>query len=97
MSAHAKHYIHHLQHQLFVSCAGAMDAAVAAAAKQKRQQLLSIQAAALASLAWLLLQQQSWQQAQQTCQALLQVCTCTLFAFHPFLVCQSPCMFAATT
>ena len=53
--------------------AGAMDAAVAAANEQHRQELHSIKAAALANLAWLHLQQQLWQQAQQTCEAWLQV------------------------
>lgn len=53
--------------------AGAMDAAVAAATDSHRQQLHTIKAAALANLAWLSLQQQNWQQAQQTCEAWLQV------------------------
>ena len=53
--------------------AGAMDAAVAAATDSHRQQLHTIKAAALANLAWLALQQQNWQQAQQACEAWLQV------------------------
>lgn len=50
-----------------------MDAAVAAAVEQHRQELHSVKAAALANLVWLLLQQQLWQEAQQMCEAWMQV------------------------
>ena len=50
-----------------------MNAAVAAATDSYRRQLHTIKAAASANLAWLYLQQQHWQQAQQTCAAWLQV------------------------
>ena len=59
-------------HSLF-GASGAMDAAVAAAQESHKQQLAAVKASALASLAYLQLQQQHWKQALAYSEQLLKV------------------------
>ena len=61
------------QINLVLYASGAMDAAVAAAQEAHRQQLTTVKASALASLAYLQLQQQQWQQALDYSEQLLKV------------------------